>query len=156
MLELLELFEAALGQQRDLAGVDLVACDGQHDVAGVDEPAQHGHQQVRLQAEFHRVEVLHVGLSVQQLAAVQHLAMPLGLQAAQHFLRVTRASRFDAVTIQHLQRVEDGIGVLGAGSAGQCLQRIAHQLLAVGLGDQHREGRVLGRDLGKLLVERQA
>ena len=156
MLELLELFQAALGQQRDLAGVDLVARDGQDDVAGVDEAAQHGHQQVRLQAEFHRVEVLHVRLSVQQLAAVQHLAMPLGLQAAQHFLRVARAPRLDAVAIQHLQRVEDGIGVLGAGAAGQCLQRVAHQLLSVGLGDQDREGRVLGRDLSKLLVERQA
>jgi hypothetical protein len=35
MLELLEFFQTALGQQRDLAGVDLFACDGQHDVAGV-------------------------------------------------------------------------------------------------------------------------
>lgn len=81
----------------------------------IDEAAQHGHQQVRLQAEFHRVEVLHVRLSVQQLAAVQHLAMPLGLQAVSALLRVARAPRLDAVAIQHLQRVEDGIGVLGAG-----------------------------------------
>ena len=64
MLELLEFFKAALGQQRDLAGVDLVARDGQDDIAGVDEAAQHGHQQIRFQTEFHRVEVLHVGLTV--------------------------------------------------------------------------------------------
>ena len=82
--------------------------------------------------------------------------MSLGLEAVEHFLRVTRTSRLDAVAIQHLQCVEDGIRVLGARAAGQRLQGIAHQLLAVGLGHQHRERRVFRRNLSKLLAERQA
>ena len=78
--------------------------------------------------------------------------MTLGLEAVQHLLRVAGAARLDAVAVEHLQRIQDGIGVLGAGAAGQRLERAADQLLAVGLGDQHREGGVLGRDVGEVLA----
>jgi hypothetical protein len=52
VLELLEFFEAALGQQVILPESILSPVMAKHDVAGVDEAAQHGHQQVRLQRNF--------------------------------------------------------------------------------------------------------
>lgn len=51
VLELDQVVQGTFGQQRQLAGVDLVAGDGKHDVARVDQAAQHDHEQVGLQAE---------------------------------------------------------------------------------------------------------
>ena len=129
---------------RQLAGVDLVAGDRQHNVAGIDQPTQHGDQQIGFQPVFDGREILDVRSAREQFAAVEHLAVALGLEAVQHLLRVARVGGIDAVAVEQLQGIEDGGGVLGAGAAGQCAQGITDQLLAVGLGDQHRKGGVLG------------
>ena len=81
--------------------------------------------------------------------------MSLGLQAGENLLRVARARRIDAIAVQHLQRVEHSDGVFGPGAASERLQRIADQLPAVELGDQHRERRIFRRDLAELVVQRQ-
>jgi hypothetical protein len=70
-------------------------------------------------------------------------------------LRITGTAGLDTVPVEHLQRIQDGIGVLGAGATRQRLERAADQLLAVGLSDQHRKDGVLGRDVGEVLLERQ-
>ena len=88
VLELLEFLQRTFCKLRQFAGVDLVAGDRQHDVAGVDQPAQHGDQQVGLQPVLDRREILDVRRSRQQFAAVQHLAVALGLESVQHFLRI--------------------------------------------------------------------
>ena len=88
--------------------ITLVAGDGQNHVAGIDQCRQYDHQQIRLQPEAVGGEVLHVGRAAQQLVAIQHLARPFGSQARQHVLRVTRVGRINAVTVQQLQRIEDG------------------------------------------------
>ncbi len=156
MLEGLEIIQGALHQQRELAGVDLVAGDGEHNVTGVDQPAQDGHQQIGLQAEAYRCEELDIGGTTDQLGPVENLAVPLGSEAAEDFLGVARAGRLDAVAVEHFQGIQDDDGVLGAGAAGQCLQRVADELLAVGFGDQGGERRVLRCQVGKMGAEGQA
>jgi len=155
VFELLEFLQRTLCKLHQLAGVDLVTGDRQYDVAGVDEAAQHGDQQVGFQSVLDRREILDVRGTRQQFAAVEHLTVALGLEAIQHLLRVAGVGRVDTVAIKQLQRIEHGERVLGASAAGQCAQRVADQLLAVGLGDQHREGGIFRREIDETLAQHQ-
>ena len=82
--------------------------------------------------------------------------MTLGLETVQHFLRVAGVGGINAVTVEQFQCIEDGSGILGTCAAGQCPQRITHQLLTVGFSDQHRKGGVFRRDVGEPLTKCQA
>lgn len=119
MLEGLQIVQRALGEEGERACVDLVAGDGQHESAFVDEAGEHGHQQVRLQAELDRREVFDVGRPAEQLAAVDDLPVPLGLESIQDLLGIAGAGRLDAVAVQHLQGIQHGDRVPGSASAGE-------------------------------------
>lgn len=79
--------------------------------------------------------------------------MTFGLQACQDFLGVARAAGFDAVAVQHFQRVENRGSVLGECAARQGLEGVADELFAVGFRHQHGEGGVLRRGFGELRVQ---
>jgi hypothetical protein len=144
VLELFELFDRAFRELHQLAGVDLVAGDRHHQVAGIDQATQHRDQQIRLQAVLDGREILDVRGAREQFAAVEHLAVALGLEPGQHLQRVAGLGRVHPVAIEKLQRIQHSDGVLGAGATGESTQCIANELFAVGFGDQHREGGVFG------------
>jgi hypothetical protein len=102
------------------------------------------------------VEILHVGLPVQQLAAVQHLAVALGLQAVQHFLRVARrpGSMRSPSSISSASRM--ALASLVRVPPASAFSALPTNCLRLDSVTSTGEGGVLRRDLGKLLVERQA
>ena len=77
------------------------------------------------------------------LAAVDHLAVPLGLDGIEDELGVLRLVRVDLLAVEQLQGVQHGGGLLGAVLPGDGPQGVLRGLGAVVAGDQDREERVV-------------
>jgi len=77
------------------------------------------------------------------LAAVDYLAVPLGLDGIEDELGVLRLVGVDLLAVEQLQGVQHGGGLLGAVLPGDGSQGVLRGLGAVVAGDQDREERVV-------------
>jgi len=77
------------------------------------------------------------------LAAVDYLAVPLGLDGIENELGVLRLVGVDLLAVEQLQGVQHGGGLLGAVLPGDGSQGVLRCLGAVVAGDQDREERVV-------------
>ena len=77
------------------------------------------------------------------LAAVDHLAVPLGLDGIEDELGVLRFVGVDLLAVEKLQGVQHGGGLLGAVLPGDGPQGVLRGLGAVVAGDQDRKERIV-------------
>ena len=144
VLELGQLVDAGPGQLRQPRGVELLARDGQHQLAGVDQRGQHDHGPFGFEPERLRGQVLHAEDVLDQLGAVDHLAVALLLGDAEDVLGVLRPVGIEPLAVEKLQRVQHRGGLLGAVLSGDGAQGVLRGLGPVRSGDEHREERVFG------------
>ncbi len=144
VLELGQLVDAGPGQLRQARGVELLARDGQHHLAGIDQRRQHHHGPFGFEPERLRREVLHAEDVLDQLGAVDHLAVALLLGDAEDVLGILRPVGIEPLAVEQLQGVQHRGGLLGAVLSGDGAQGVLRGLGPVRSGDEHREERVLG------------
>ena len=146
VLEVGQLVDARRSQLRQPGGVELLAGNREHQVTGVDQRGQDHDSPFGLQAvALVRREVLDAVDLLDQLRAVDHLAMPLLLEDVQDVRGVLGAVRIEPLAIEELQGVEHGGRLLGAILSGDDAQGVLCRLLAVLARDEHREVGILGR-----------
>ena len=91
-----------------------------------------------------RGEVLHAEDVLDQLGAVDHLAVALLLGDAEDVLGILRPVRIEPLAVEKFQGVQHRGGLLGAVLSGDGAQGVLGGLGPVRPGDEHREERVFG------------
>ncbi len=132
------------GQLRQPGGIELLARDGKHHLAGIDQRGQHHHGPFGFEPERLRCEVLHAVVFLDQLGAVDHLAVALLLGDAEDVLGVLGPVGVEPFAVEQLQGIQHRGGLLGAVLPGDGAQGVLSGLGPVRSGDEHREERVFG------------
>ena len=154
MLEADQFIHASGGQLRQAGGVELLSRNGEHDVAGVDQRCQDYRHPFRFKPTTARVHVFQPMVVLDDLAAVDHLAMALGPDGVEDELGVLGFVGIDLFAVEQFQGIQYGRGLLGAVRSRDGPQGVLRGLGAVVAGDQDREERVVLGLIGE--VRRQA
>ena len=156
MSETDQLVERQGGERGQVGGVELAAGDGEHEIAGMDQRREQHRGPFGLETQGLGREVFDAEKFLDQLAAIDDLAVTLLVHPVEDVSGVLRPTGIESGAVEETEGIEDGGALSGLRCARNPAQRVLGRLSAVAGCDQHREGGVVRCLLGEMAFQADA
>ncbi len=111
MLKLDKVVDTSSGQLRKTCGIELLTRDGENHLAGVDERGQYHHSPFWFEAKTFRREVFHSKDILDELGAVDHLAVAFFRCDIEDIFGIPGPVRIEPITVEKLKGIQHRSGL---------------------------------------------